>query len=98
MVVLTTKGGDMRRKRRIALSCSLLATALAAGAPATAAAAADERAGCLGSLSSFGGPNHLRAPIQHFLNDSLDQGAFISRAAKAHLGSDPACAAFAFGD
>jgi hypothetical protein len=84
--------------KRIALIAGSVAVAVAGGAPTVAAGAADERAGCLGSLSSFGGPNHLRAPIQHFLNATLDQGAFISRAAKAHLGSDPACAEFAFGE
>ena len=86
----------MSRGRISAIAAAVAVTAVV-GAPAPAAAEADERAGCLGSLSSFGGPNHLRAPIQHFLNATLDQGAFISRAAKAHLGSDPACAEFAFG-
>ena len=84
--------------KRIAVIAGSVAMAVAGGAPTIAAGAADESAGCLGSLSSFGGPNHLRAPIQHFLNATLDQGAFISRAAKAHLGSDPACAEFAFGE
>ena len=88
----------MTVRMRVALAGGLAAAAIAGGAPASGTAAADERAGCLGSLSSFGGPNHLRAEIQLFLNATLDQGAFISRAAKAHLGSDPACAAFAFGD
>jgi hypothetical protein len=53
--------------KRIALIAGSVAVAVAGGAPTVAAGAADERAGCLGSLSSFGGPNHLRAPIQHFL-------------------------------
>jgi len=73
------------------------AAALAAAVPQTAPAAASENAGCLGSLSSFGGPNHLRAEIQHALNATLDQGAFISRVAGARLGSHDACADFAFG-
>jgi len=88
----------MTSKTRFVLVAGIAAAALAGSAPTAATAAADSRAGCLGSLSSFGGPNQLRAEIQHFLNVSLDQGAFISRAAKAHLGSDPACAEFAFGE
>jgi hypothetical protein len=75
---------------------AVLAVAALAGVPGTAAGAASERAGCLGSLSSFGGPNHLRAPIQHVLNES-DPGAFISHVARARLGSHDACAEYAFG-
>ena len=82
--------------RRIALVVSVFAVVGGAVTP-SAGAEANPRASCLGSLSSFGGPNHLRAEVQHIVNEFFDQGAFISRAAQAHLGSDPACGDYAFG-
>jgi hypothetical protein len=85
----------MRTGLRAGAALAAAAVTIAA-MPATATAAASEQAGCLGSLSSFGGPNHLRAPIQHALNES-DQGAFISSVARARLGSHDACADYAFG-
>ncbi len=83
---------------RHAFIVGAVAAAIVGGSASPAAGEADPRASCLGTFSSFGGPNHIRAPIQHFLNESFDQGAFISRAAQAHLGSDPACAEYAFGE
>jgi hypothetical protein len=83
--------------RRFLVVAAVVVTTTGAWAGQAAAQAANPRASCLGTFSSFGGPQHLRAPIQHFLNEFFDQGAFISRAAKAHLGSDPACAEYAFG-